>query len=135
LKVFSCSCVIKPQKGYKGVKSWRFNTMALSVDIRQNFVNIETHVKSKSAIQINRNSYHALLKSAAHTTLRDDRLGVFSPYKLVKQLMIDSTTYINFFSPHYDVFSYFRNVICGPQSQLIVYSLKINVYLNTQSAD
>jgi hypothetical protein len=40
------------------------------------------------------------------------------------------------FPPHYDVFSYFQNVICGqkikfsalgPQSQLIVYSLTTNV--------
>jgi hypothetical protein len=48
----------------------------------QNFVNIETHVKIRSAIEINQNSYHGLLQNAAHATLRDDIMGALSPYKL-----------------------------------------------------
>jgi hypothetical protein len=39
-------------------------------------------------MEINRNSYHALLQNAAHATFRDDRIGAFSPYKLPRQHII-----------------------------------------------
>jgi hypothetical protein len=72
---FSSICVITPQKFYNEhhlvtVKGWCFNAKALL----------------KHVLKLKSKYLHALLQNAELVTLRDDRMGAFSPYKYLVQM-------------------------------------------------